>query len=282
MTPTSTELTYFAEIFRTKHVSAAAVRLGIRQPTLTQSLANLEKKIGVRLFHRSGRGMVPTRAGEKLYSRARTLLGAWQELESDFRVSREGLAGRFRVGAHPSVASYCLPRMLENLERRAPKIELELVHDSSRKITEKVIGYEVDLAFIVNPARRPELTLKKIGEDRVKFFVANGKSKPPKRLFCDLSLAQVESILGKSGSEFREWTIVQSSSLELVRTLVANGHGVGILPERVARAEGADLKAFREADLPTFADTIYLAYRKEVFEDATSKALLESARISLD
>jgi DNA-binding transcriptional LysR family regulator len=282
MIATPTELTYFAEIFRTKHVSAAAVRLGVRQPTLTQSLASLEKKLGSRLFQRSSRGMTPTRAGEKLYARSRVLLSTWQELEDDFRVSREGLTGRFRIGAHASVAAYCLPRLVENLERLAPRIELELLHDSSKRITEKVIAYEVDLGFVVNPVRRPELTLKKIGEDRVKFFFAGEKNKTPKRLFCDLSLTQVESILAKAGSEFKGWTILQSSSLEVVRTMAAQGLGVGILPERVARAEGGPLKPYRENELPSFADAIYLAYRREVFEDPTAKTLLEAARIVID
>lgn len=87
----------------------------------------------------------------------------------------------------------------------------------------------------------------------------------------------MQEILGKTHSkEFKGWDLISTPSLELIRTLTLSGQGVGILPERVAKADGADLVPYN-ASLPTYDDTIFLAYRKDV---PSSKAGLELIRLA--
>jgi len=281
MLASPTEIEYFIEVYQTRHISKAAIRLGVTQPTLTLSLQRLEDKIGVKLFHRTKQGVVPTDQGTLFYKKSHGLIDSWNELQHDIAQSVDTLHGNFKIGCHQSVGAYTLPPFLESLSKEAPGIEIELVHDFSRKITERVVSYEIDLGFVVNPVRHPDLVLKKMGEDRVLFWRARGASQIPKRIFADRSLIQIQEILGKTHSkEFRDWKLINSTSLELIRTLTLSGQGIGILPERVAKADGADLVPC-DSKLPIFEDKIFAAYRKEVLSNRAGRELVRLASFVL-
>lgn len=281
MLATSTEIEYFVEVFQTRHVSKAAIRLGVTQPTLTLSLQRLEDKLGTKLFHRTKQGVVPTEQGMLFYRKSHTLLDSWGEVHRGIRESATEMFGRFKVGCHQSVGAYVLPEFLDRLHQNAPKIEIELIHDFSRKITEGVVSYNIDIGFVVNPTRHPDLVLKKLGEDRVMFWKRRGASQLPERILADVNLIQMQDILGKThAKEFKGWSLISTPSLELIRTLTLNGQGIGILPERVAKADGADLVPY-DVRLPTYEDKIFLAYRKDVLSSKAGRELIRLASFEL-
>jgi DNA-binding transcriptional LysR family regulator len=281
MIATPTEIANFIETYQTRHVSKAAIRLGVTQPTLTQSLQKLEEKIGSKLFYRTKQGMVPSKEGNLFYVRAHKLLDEWKEVGNQITDSRNSLSGKFRVGSHQSVGAYVLPHLFQKLSESAPGIEIELVHDFSRKITEQIISYEIEIGFVVNPVRHPDLILKKIGSDRVEFWKKKGLASVPKRLFADANLKQIETLLSKTlQNEFKQWSVVQTSSLEVVRELTASGQGVGVLPARVARLSQTELSIYQKS-LPVFEDEVFIAYRKEVLSSAAGRELIKLATQTL-
>lgn len=281
MLATATEIAYFVEVYQTRHVSKAAIRLGVTQPTLTLSLQKLEEKLGTKLFHRTKQGVVPTDQGALFYRKSHTLLDCWSEVHRGIRSSTTEIIGRFKVGCHQSVGAYALPKFLDHLHQQAPGIEIELVHDFSRKITEGVVSYHIDIGFVVNPTRHPDLVLKKLGDDKVLFWKKRGISHLPRRILADVNLLQMQEILSKTHSkEFRDWSLISTPSLELIRTLTLSGQGIGILPERIAKADGGDLVPF-DSNLPTYEDKIFLAYRKEVLASKAGKELIRLASFEL-
>jgi LysR family transcriptional regulator, cell division regulator len=281
MLATSNELEYFVEVYQTRHVSKAAIRLGVTQPTLTLSLQKLEEKLGTKLFHRTKQGVVPTEQGTLFYRKAQSLMDLWGEVYKGLQRSNSEIVGRFKIGCHASVGAYVLPKFFEHLHREAPGIEIDLVHDFSRKITEQVVSYTIDLGFVVNPARHPDLVLKKLGDDRVLFWKKRGATTLPKKIFADVNLIQMQEILGKThGKELKGWDLISTSSLELIRTLTLSGQGIGILPERVAKADGADLVPF-DSKLPVYEDKIFVTYRKDVLASKAGRELVRLSSIEL-
>jgi len=281
MIATAIEIEYFVEIYQIKHITKAAIRLGVTQPTITQSLLKLEEKIATKLFHRTKQGVVATEAGNHFYKSARSLLDGWNEVNGGIKRIGSEIQGRFKIGCHQSVGAYTLPKLMDNLNQHAPQLEVDFVHDFSRKITEGIVSYDIDIGFVVNPARHPDLVLKKIGEDRVTFWKQKSLLKIPRKIYSDSSLIQIGEILGKSHQNiFKEWIHVNTTSLELIRTLVLAGQGIGILPERVARADGAELALYDKV-LPTYEDSIYLVYRKDSMTSKAGKELIRLASLSL-
>jgi DNA-binding transcriptional LysR family regulator len=275
--PTSQEIENFLEIYRIRNLTKAAIRLGITQPSLTQSLQKLEQKTGTVLFHRTKQGLVSTDAGNQFFGQASRILEDWEGFHSILSTSKTELQGRFRVGCHSSVGGYALPKFFMNLEKIAPKIEIDLIHDLSRKINEGIVSYDIDLAYVVNPIRHPDTVLRKLGEDQVRFWKKKGQKDPPKILFSNQNMGQVESLRKKTTTKyFHDWKWIHTESLELIRTLVTQGIGVGILPERIAKAE-SDTLAIYDADLPSYSDEIYLVYRKEALKSMAGQALIQAA-----
>ncbi len=278
MMPTETEIEHFLELYDAKNYTRAALRLGITQPTLTQSIFRLEEKIKSKLFHRTKQGCTPTRVGEIFYGKASHLHEVWKSLASDVAESETGLTGSFRIGCHVSVGVYTLPLFVKKIATEAPAIGIRVHHDWSRRITEKIVNHELDLGFVINPVRHRDLVLIKIGIDNVALWKTKKIAHVPKRLLTDLDLNQVRKLFGKHKvQEFDGWPIVETSSLEVVRAMTQVGAGVGLLPERVAKVGNSGLEMIKSA-LPQRKDEIYVAYRVGTMKGAAGKAVVEAAK----
>lgn len=281
MIPTPTEIKYFIEVYQTKHITRAALRLGVTQPTLTQAIKSVEFKVGTPLFHRTKQGVHPTKMAVLFYANVKNLNDCWGKIITDIAKSSSELEGVFTVGCHQSVAAYVAPPLLRKIDLKCPNLSIRFVHDFSRKITEKIVAFDLDIGFVVNPFKHPDLVYKKIGDDKVTFWRKKGATKIPKRVFADGQREQVEKLLGSTfKNHFKDWKIVDSTSLEVVRMMVAEGLGVGVIPERVAMAEKYELEIYNKG-LPVRPDEIFLAYRKEVMTSKAARELIGLASIKL-
>lgn len=261
MLPSSSDLTYFLEIAQQGNLTRAAGRLGISQPSLTLAMQRLEHSVGTSLFVRTRQGVNLTKAGDRLLIETRQLMAHWEDLRQQTLGTMNEVRGRFILGCHPSVAHYSLPLFLPSLLQTHPELEIHLEHDLSRNITARVLSLDLDLGIVVNPTPHADLVMKSVAKDVVTLW----KSKRLKNedvLIGEPSLLQTQSILAKmkrQGLAFKR--IIESSNLEVIASLVNCGAGIGILPQRVAEAESADLQMVKGA--PQFNDEIFLIYRME-------------------
>jgi DNA-binding transcriptional LysR family regulator len=258
------EIQYFLECARTENLSRAAERLGITQPALTMALRRLEDSVGVELFHRSKKGVRLTKAGELFQTEAKSLADQWDRLTKVLGRSVDELRGVYSIGCHPSVALYSLPQTLPQVLADFPELTVELHHDISRKIAERVIKGELDIALVVNPVRHPDLVIKPVAKDEFGFWTAKTET-PTNRpesanpvLICEPELLQAQHLLRKLRQKFTR--TIHSPSLEVIASLTNSGAGIGLLPGRVAK-QWENLKHL--PDLPVFQDEIALLYRAE-------------------
>lgn len=262
MLPTSQELIYFIELAQTLNMSRSAEKLGVTQPTLTSSLKKLESNLGTLLFVRSKSGIQLTKFGERFFPEAKELLEKWNSLSIDVKKHEVDIQGQFSIGLHQSVAQYSLPLFLPALLKKYSDLSFSFHHDLSRKITENIISYKMDFGIVINPVSHPDLIIKELCHDEVTFF----KSKDCKNndiLIYEPDMLQSQSLLRESKKKKIEFSRhLTSSSLEVIRGLVASGAGIGILPARVAHFERSHhlVEAFSNA--PTFKDRLCLIYRR--------------------
>lgn len=142
-------LRYFLAVAAESNVTRAAARLGISQPPLSQQLKELERWLGVELFHRTSQGVSLTAAGEAFQAEAlRTLQAAEQARHAAVRASM-GQTGTVRVGFtgsasfHPVVA-----RTIREFRRQWPDVQLILEENNTTKLTERLLHGTVDAAFL--------------------------------------------------------------------------------------------------------------------------------------
>ncbi len=263
MLPNPQDLLYFIEVAATSNVSRAAERLGITQPTLSLSLQRLEALVGQRLLIRSKRGVELTPAGKLFSNQAQKIHQDWTMLQSSLQRASSEVKGHIRLGAHASVAHFSWAKILPKVLVDNPELEISLVHDLSRKITEGILSLKIDMGVVVNPHRHPDLILRKLCEDEVTLWQSK-KIKPEneKILICEPDLLQSQDILRKLKRKKVEFSrTITSPNLDVVASMVAEGVGVGVLPGRVASLAHSALAPVKSA--PTFKDEIYLAYHME-------------------
>lgn len=277
MLPAGSLIEYFIAIAEAGSVSAAALRLGVAQPSLTLALQRLEQELGMALFEREPRGMRLTEAGHSALEGARRLRESWQEVRDVVRRHRHQISGRVTLGCHAAVAGYALPNLVAKLQKFAPEIELILRHDLSRHLTQLVVERELDLALVINPLRHPDLVVKHLLHDEVGFWVAPDFefiSLDQHGLIADPDLLQVQALLRKVQRRRKpSLKILATSQLEVVASLTQAGVGVGLLPRRVALSGGRRLKWL--SDLPVFHDELCLIYRPERRARAGVKAVID-------
>src|SRR5919204_6686745 len=94
------QLQAFCAVVELRSFSQAAARLGVTQPAISLQVRSLEKRLGRQLLDRSGRRVVPTEAGLRLYRGAQRLLNLEEQLLEELAADEEGeLRGRLEVGA---------------------------------------------------------------------------------------------------------------------------------------------------------------------------------------
>lgn len=283
----SAPLSYFVAVAEHGSVTAAAKAMHISQPSLSVAVKKLEEEVGAQLLHRSRRGVTLTRAGELLLSRARQAQQVLGAARDELRALETEPRGRFVLGCHESLGTYVLPGFMGRFLGRHPGIELRLMNANSREVEQAIVERRVDVGLVVNPARHPDCVVQPLFEDTVTFLVASAlrrRRKRPQDLLSSHPLLHVPELhqtrqlldaLRNAGIEVQRQ--IACSSMELVKSLVLDGAGVGVLPYRVAThgvAAGRLLPLAR--GLPVYGDRITLVRRADLPKTAGARALLDS------
>ncbi|CAG4887387.1 LysR substrate-binding domain-containing protein [Paraburkholderia saeva] len=149
-----TQLRSFYAVGKHGSVTAAARALHVSQPTVTTQVRDLEESYGVELFHRSGRRIMLTAAGETLYAIAQRMFGNEQEA-IDFLKESAGLTtGIIRVGA---VGPLHAMEIVAAFHLRYPGLRVSMRLGNSEEIVRSLLSYETDVALLAQYGSDPRL-----------------------------------------------------------------------------------------------------------------------------
>lgn len=112
---------YFLAVVENKGINGAAAALGVAQPTVSQALRGLERELGVRLFHRIGRGMVLSAAGRSLVGPSRQVLRDVAAAAEQLTASDGAIVGRLDIMAFPALTSGTIVDLIAEFCRRYPQ-----------------------------------------------------------------------------------------------------------------------------------------------------------------
>src|SRR4029079_16325814 len=120
------QLRYFDALARHGHFGRAAAACAISQPALSMQIKDMEHALGGPILEPNARQVSLTRLGEELIERVRDILRSVDELGDFARASRNQFAGRLRVGMIPTIAPYLLPRVIGDLTRMHPELDIQV------------------------------------------------------------------------------------------------------------------------------------------------------------
>ncbi len=151
----------FLSVLETGSLSAAAKKLKSSQPTVGRHIATFEDQLGVTLFNRTGRALIPTPAAYNVAEHAKAMLKAAAQISLAASGHSETLEGTVRITASEIVATYGLPPIIARLLAEEEGLEIELVASNS---TENLLLREADIAIRMHQPEQPDLIARKIGD----------------------------------------------------------------------------------------------------------------------
>lgn len=269
------QLQYAVAVADTLSFRRAAETCGVSQPSLSSQLAELESALGVRLFERDRRRVLPTPAGAALVERARRILLETEDLADAARHSGDPLAGTMRIGVIPTISPYLLPAVAPALRSAFPRLATVWAEEKTDVLLARLRAGDLDAALLASKTG-PDIAQAVIAADPFVLVAspshALGRSASPASA-KDLRGAGV--LLLDDGHCFRDQALAfcgthraaeldfRATSLSTLVQMVAGGAGVTLLPSLSIPTEArrANLRVRSFAD-PKPHRTIALAWRK--------------------
>jgi LysR family hydrogen peroxide-inducible transcriptional activator len=241
------QLRYFDALTRHSHFGRAAEACAISQPALSMQIKEMEQALGGPLLERSARQVALTKLGEEITERVRDILRSVDELGDFARASRDRLSGRLRIGMIPTIAPYLLPKIIENLTRLHPQLDIQVRETLTPKLIQELSEGRLDTAILALPVSEPSLTEAALfSEDFLLVRPRKDEGTPaPSRE----SLREMRLLLLEEGHCFREQALsfcksqstpremLDANSLSTLVQMVSAGIGVTLIPEMAVAVE---------------------------------------------
>lgn len=270
------QLQYAVAVADSLSFRKAAELCHVSQPSLSVQLAQLEELIGVRLFERDRRHVLPTAAGRDVIDRARLILREADGLLGAAQRASDPLAGTLRIGVIPTISPYLLPLVTPALRAAYPRLSVLWTEDKTDALLGSLDSGGLEAALLALEANVGDVEHEVVARDS--FVLATpanhplGVKRSPART-AELHDANV--LLLDDGHCFREQALefcsrakaheleFRATSLSTLTQMVAGGAGVTLLPELAVPTEtqrtALSVRAFAK---PSPFRTIALVWRK--------------------
>ena len=232
------------EIFRAVavegSVSKAAIKLNRVQSNISTRVKQLEQKLDKSLFLRRNRGLTLTPDGHLLLSYTERLLQLSMEARDALAAGKP--AGVFRIGTMESTAAAHLPEILSHYHERHPDVQIELETDTAGGLLERLVHYDIEVAFVAEPVAFERISTKPVFEERL--ILVAPKSFPPLENSREISGKTV--IAFEAGCAYRryleDWlleagivpgAIMAVGSYLAILACVSAGTGYAVVPQSV-------------------------------------------------
>lgn len=243
------QLQYFVAVAELGSITRAAHSLSISQSSVTEAIRELESDLGVELFDRHSRGLSITHNGHQFLRHATKILATVSDARNSFANERSQSTGTLNIGVTSLVAGYVLSDLLARYRRACPDVEVSAIEDNGSYLEHLLIGGELDVAVMVISNLRDRMALQAeiletspyrlwlpLGHPLVSAEIIGVQDIAREPLIM-LTIDEIEENTGKllSALGARPHVAFRTRSVEAVRSLVATGAGIALLPDLVYR-----------------------------------------------
>ncbi|MGF1630247.1 MAG: LysR family transcriptional regulator [Kiloniellaceae bacterium] len=287
------QVRYFIAVAENGSVTGAAQQLSVSQSTVTEAIKGLESELGVALLERQARGVALSYKGQQFLRHAHRILAEVSDAQRALRSREAPLAGTLQIGVTTLVAGYCLSDLLARFRREFPAVQVSVVEDTRDYLEHLLLNGEIDVAVIIvsNLQDNVALETETLQTSNYHLWMPGGhrllRSGPVglKELSGEalivLSVDEVEEVTGRYWRQagVRPKVAFRTRSVEAVRSLVATGAGIAVLPDLAYRPwslEGDRIEACEiEETLPEL--TVGVAWRKGLPLPAVAETFIDLA-----
>ena len=297
MDPSLRQIRYFIATANAGQISRAAMDINVSQSAITTAIKSLEDIVGAPLFERHSGGVTLTYEGNLFLDQARHIVASVDEAMRIPRRIREDIRGSINLAMSYTVAGYFMPVYLSRFSRAFPNVEINMTEADRGDIEEGLISGAFDLAVMLtsNIINQEDLSHETLLQSRRRLWLnAHHRflMRPSATLqdiadepYIMLTVDEASNTAQRywNRTPYRPNAIFRTSSVEAVRSMVANGMGVAILSDMVYRPwslEGRRVEVMPVADrVPTM--DVGLAWSNSSELSVPTNALVEFMHLAM-
>ena len=289
------QLTCFLATYEQGSLTRAAEQLGYAQPSVSEQIRSLERSLGVELFRRVGRGVVPTDVADTLRPHAERVLSAVDEAQRAVRSVRSLETGTIRFGMFGTARLYAGAGLVADVLTRYPGVRVELIGQNSTDVQEELRRGRLEAAMLaVASATSEGMTVTPVAKDELVYI-----STDPERVASPVTahrLAQASLVMPET-----TWRATDSTRIVLRQMLQESGRnpasrievedvetavelvGRGLADSVVPRSLVEELLPRLAADVgwvslrPRLYETIAVVHRRDAVLSPATRLMIELA-----
>jgi DNA-binding transcriptional LysR family regulator len=168
------QLTCFLATYEHRSLTRAAEELGYAQPSVSEQVRGLERSLGVQLFRRVGRGVVPTTAADTFRPHAEKVLAAADDAQRAVASIRSLETGTIRFGMFGTSRLYVSVDLVADVLERHPGVRVELIGQNSNDVHEQLHRGRLEAAMIaVSAVTNEGMDIRPIARDELVYISAD-------------------------------------------------------------------------------------------------------------
>ncbi|MFT4672476.1 MAG: LysR family hydrogen peroxide-inducible transcriptional activator [Pseudohongiellaceae bacterium] len=281
------DLKYFLAIAELKHFGHAAQQCNVSQPTLSGQIKKLEETLGVMLFERTNRRVMLTEAGHHIVIYAKRIIREVDAIHEIADSTRDPLAGKFRLGAFPTLATYIFPRIVPQVKASMPNLRLILMEEKTSQLIDQLHNGEIDAALLALPIQDDYLISKPLFDDEFFLAVPSGHDLTKYKTVDQTKLKQHRLLLLEEGHCLRDQSLeicqlhnigeeqdFKATGLETLRQMVKAGTGITFMPKIAIQAKETGIE-YIPFTKPAPSRSIGLVWRKTTPRQQVIKELIK-------
>jgi DNA-binding transcriptional LysR family regulator len=246
------QLEIIRAIAETGSFTAAGEKLHVSQSAISRQILLLEDELGEPVFHRIGRRIRITPAGESLLQLSHRVFQDLQDTVSGISDKQESLRGTMRLVGGMTVCLYVFPTLLAEVRRIHPNLEMKITVGSAERSIAMLRSGAGDLGLLTLPVEAADLESREVLEEELLLVMYPNHPLAGKRVVPPADLDEEPFILFETGSitrhlvedffkrgGIRPKVIMETENVEIIKAMVRHGLGISIVPWQAAAADVA-------------------------------------------
>lgn len=250
-------LEYLVKVAETRHFSKAADMCCVTQPTLSTQLKKLESHLGVIIFERDNKNVMLTPLGSKLVNQAKQVLLEAKQLKIIANNAANPLSGKYSVGVIPSISPYLIPKFLNKVKSSLKDLKIFVIEDAVDDLLEMLRTGKLDAVVMSPPVKNGHLfELNHLFDEELYCVV------PENHRYANKDFVSINDLHGETILSLDEKHCLRSQTQEILgqkilsqdfnasspvtlKHLIAQGHGISLLPKMACQDLPSGLKVIR-------------------------------------
>jgi DNA-binding transcriptional LysR family regulator len=291
----SQQIMLLAALDEHRNLRRAATAIHTTQPAATASLQQLEERLGVSLFERKPRGMIPTTFGEAMIRYARGVLHDFEHAIEEIDALASGASGLLRIGSVMGAVPTLLTDTLNQFHGSNPNVRLSLLVETSDLLVPALTRGELDIVLgrLPDGFRSGNLSIEPLEAEPMSVVGRPGHPLLRKRKLALGDLLKCRWVLHPDGSPMRRRIdqafrsagivavpdILETASILATTSLLTKTDALSVVPEHVARHyAGFGMLAILPVTLPIAMDKLGLVTRNDRSHSAALSAFVAAVK----